>query len=177
MSDHTALTEPSPWIVRWAELAPPGGTVLDLACGGGRHGRLFLQRGHPVTFVDRNLGGVEDLRGTENCRLVKADLEDGSPWPFAANKHFDCVVVTNYLWRPILPRIVGSVSPGGCLLYETFGVGNEVYGKPCNPDFLLQPNELIGAVRNVLTVRAYGHGLNSLPLPAVRQHIAAVRPR
>lgn len=176
MTSHATMREPSPWIVRWAELAPPGGKVLDVACGGGRHGRLFLAGGHDVTFLDRDLDGVADLRDDPAATLVEADLEDGSPWPLP-RRRFGCVVVTNYLWRPILPKIIASVGVGGCLLYETFGMGNEAHGKPSNPDYLLEPDELLRAVKGTLSVRAYGHGLDNHPAPAVRQHIAAVRAR
>lgn len=174
MTSHANMQEPSPWVQRWADLAPSGTPVLDLACGGGRHGRFFLKRGHPVTFVDKNLQGVDDLSGMPKATLIDADLEDGSPWPLP-RRRFGCVVVTNYLWRPILPKVIASVGKGGCLIYETFAVGNEVYGKPSNPDFLLKPDELLQAVKGRLMVRAYGHGLETDPAPAMRQHIAAVR--
>lgn len=165
----------SAWVRRFAALVPAGAAVLDVACGGGRHGRLFLERGHPVTFVDLDLGGVEDLRGRPGVELVAADLEAGGPWPPGARR-FGGVVVTHYLWRPILPALVGAVAPGGALIYETFAAGNEKLGRPRRPDFLLRPGELLEAVRGQLEVRAYEHGRVESPRPAVVQRIAAVRP-
>jgi SAM-dependent methyltransferase len=113
-----------------------GAAVLDLACGGGRHTRLFLARGHPVTAADLDLGGLADLRGHPQLELIAADLE-GAPWPLPGRR-FGAVVVTNYLWRPLFPAILESVDEGGVLLYDTFARGNEVR-RPTNPDFLLGP--------------------------------------
>ena len=165
--------EPSAWVARFAELVPAGGRVLDVAAGGGRHARFFLERGHPVTVVDRSAGGVADLAGHPSVEIVEIDLEDGSAWPFTG-RAFDAVVVTNYLWRPILGDIVGAVGPGGVLLYETFRRGQEQFGRPQNPDFLLDDNELIDAVRGALRVVAYEDLVLDDPPRAV-QRIAAVR--
>jgi len=163
--------EPSPWIVRHAPLVPAGGAVLDVAAGGGRHARLFLERGHAVTAVDRDVGGLAPAR---HLTIVQADLEDGSPWPFAGLR-FAGVVVTNYLHRPLLPPLVAAVAPGGALLYETFAAGNGRFGKPSNPAFLLNPGELLEAVRGHLRVVAYENVVISAPRPAAVQRIAAVR--
>lgn len=149
--------------------------MLDVACGGGRHLRHFRNLGHPVTGVDRDLTGVADLADSDGVELLEADLEAGAPWPFG-DRRFAAVVVTNYLWRPLLPAIVAAVGPDGWLLYETFARGNERYGRPHNPDFLLLPGELLEAVAGRLTVVAYEHGAVERPRPAVVQRIAAVRP-
>jgi SAM-dependent methyltransferase len=161
--------EASPWVRRWNHLVPAGGTVLDVACGYGRHMRWFAAQGHPVTGVDRlgeAISSVADLGET-----VLADIENG-PWPFTG-RTFDGVVVTNYLWRPLLPAIVQSVAPGGVLIYETFAAGNETVGKPSRPDFLLQPGELLRACQE-LRVVAYEDGFLDEP-PRFIQRIAAVR--
>ncbi len=129
----------SAWVARFAELVPGGGAVLDLAAGGGRHAQLFLARGHPVTAVDRDTSRLRAVRHPALC-VVEADLE-GAPWPLGEQR-FAGVVVTNYLWRPLLPRIGGAVAAGGVLIYETFMRGNERHGKPSNPAFLLEPDEL-----------------------------------
>ncbi|MFN4087470.1 MAG: class I SAM-dependent methyltransferase [Alphaproteobacteria bacterium] len=165
---------PSPWVLRCAPLVRPAGTVLDLACGGGRHARLFLARGNAVTAVDRDLAGVADLEGAPRFAAVAVDLEDGSPWP--AGGPFDAVVVANYLHRPLFPAIMAAVAPGGVLIYETFAAGNERFGRPANPDFLLRPGELLDAVRGRLTVLAYEHGREDDPRPAVVQRLCAWRP-
>ncbi len=163
---------PSPWIVRFAPLVRSGGSVLDLACGGGRHGRLFLQNRHQVTFLDRDLSGVADLCANANATLIEADIEN-APWPLDGQK-FDAVVVTNYLWRPLFPQITAALAQNGMLIYETFMAGNERFGKPSNPDFLLRPDELLDWCHEAgLTVRAFEQGEES---SAVRQRICAVKP-
>jgi len=157
---------PSEWVQRFAGLVVPGGTVLDLAAGGGRHARLFARAGCRVLAVDRDVSGLTPEPGLE---VLQADLESG-PWPFG-DRRFDGIVVTNYLHRPLLPRLVSGTA--GVLIYETFAVGNERFGRPSNPDFLLKPGELLEAVRGQLTVRAYEHG--ELPGPAIKQRISAIR--
>jgi len=164
----------SAWVRRFAGLVAPGGAVLDLACGGGRHARLFRRLGHPVTALDRDLSGVTDLADAPGVELVTADLENGSPWPLAG-RTFAAIVVANYLHRPLLPRLPQVLAPGGVLMYETFAAGNEAYGRPRNPDFLLRPGELLGALAGALTVVAYEHGTVGRPRPAVVQRICAVR--
>jgi SAM-dependent methyltransferase len=169
--------EPSSWITRFGAGVPAGGPVLDVACGGGRHTRWFAARGHPVTAVDRDLSdgvGLACDPRLELIELIEHDLEDGSPWPFAG-RSFAAVVVTNYLYRPILADLVGSVAVGGWLLYETFAAGNERFGRPSNPDFLLRPGELLDAVRGALRVVAYEDVIVDAPRPAAVQRIAATR--
>src|SRR5688572_25622246 len=164
----------SEWVARFADLVPAGGRLLDVACGGGRHARFFLERGHPVTVVDRDISGVADLGENLGVEILEADLEAGEPWPFTG-RTFEGVVVTNYLWRPILPDIVAAVAPGGVLLYETFARGNEQFGHPRNPDFLLKPGELLDAVRGELRVAAYEDLIVEEPATKAVQRIAAVR--
>jgi SAM-dependent methyltransferase len=165
------MQEPSPWIGRFAHLVPPGGTVLDLACGSGRHSQFFLVRGHPVTAVDRHVAALEPHDGLE---IMQCDLEDGSPW-ILENRQFSAVMVVNYLYRPLLPRLVEAVAPGGLLLYDTFAIGNEAFGRPRNPEFLLRPGELPAAVKGELVVLDYFHGRIESPEPAIRQQICARR--
>lgn len=165
--------EPLPWIVRHAHLVPRGGPVLDLACGAGRHTRFFLARGCAVTAIDIDTSGLADLATDPGLEALVADLESG-PWPFSG-RAFAAVVVANYLWRPLFEDLVCSVAPGGLLLYETFGQGNERYGRPKNPDFLLRPGELLEVVRGRLQVVAYQHGLVDAADPTVKQRLCAVR--
>jgi SAM-dependent methyltransferase len=164
---------PFPWIVRFAPLARQATPVLDLACGGGRHARLFLERGHPVTAVDIDVSGLADLQGDPGLDVIQADLEN-APWPLPGRR-FGAVVVTNYLWRPLFPMILDAVDEGGILLYETFALGNEAYGRPTNPDFLLRPGELLEVVRGRLQIVAYEHGRIDQPRPAIKQRLCAVR--
>jgi SAM-dependent methyltransferase len=162
---------PSPWILRFLALTAPGGTALDLAAGTGRHSRLLLAQGLAVTALDRDPDRHPDAPGLSK---IRADLEDDSPWPLPG-RLFDLVLVTNYLHRPILPDIIGAVAPGGLLLYETFAQGNERFGKPSNPNFLLRPGELAAAVAGHLEVLAFEDLELGPPRPAVIQHIAARR--
>lgn len=162
---------PSPWVQRWSHLVPAGGTVLDVACGHGRHMKWFVAAGCKVTGVDRSTEAIAAV--SPLGRALQADIENG-PWPFEGER-FDAVVVTNYLWRPLLPVIVASVAEGGVLIYETFARGNESVGRPSRPDFLLEPGELPSACAD-LRVIAYEDGFLDRPERFV-QRIAAVRKR
>jgi len=140
MGTDPCRIDPSTWVRRFAPLIPQGGRVLDLACGGGRHARLFLDLGHPVTALDRDIGPA--ATAATGAERIEADLEDGSPWPLA-ERRFAGIIITNYLWRPLFPAILGALEPGGVLLYETFALGNEAYGRPRNPHHLLERGELL----------------------------------
>jgi len=163
----------SPCVTRFAGLVAPGGGVLEIACGTGRHARLFLDRGHPVVAVDRHNAGIVDLLGRADFEFVDANLEDGRAWPLGAST-FAAVVVTNYLHRPLFASLIDALEAGGVLIYETFAEGNERFGRPSNPDFLLRPGELLAAVAGRLRVVAYEHGEIAVPRPAVVQRICAV---
>jgi SAM-dependent methyltransferase len=162
-------------VTRFAPQIPVGGTILDVAAGNGRHTRWLRARGHRVVAIDRDIAGLADLEGQDDVEIVTADLETGAPFPLAG-RSFAGVIVTNYLHRPILPALVAAVGPGGVLIYETFARGNERFGKPSNPDFLLQPGELLEAVRGRLRVVAYEDLEVAAPKPAMIQRIAAVAP-
>jgi SAM-dependent methyltransferase len=160
---------PSAWVQRWSPRVAAGASVLDVACGAGRHLRWFAERGCRVTGVDRNAQAVSELHALG--RVLVADIENG-PWPFEGEL-FDAVVVTNYLWRPLLPTLRASVAEGGVLLYETFSAGHQTVGKPSNPDFLLRPGELLQAAAG-LRVLGYEDGFLDAP-PRFVQRIAALR--
>ncbi|CBS88027.1 class I SAM-dependent methyltransferase [Azospirillum lipoferum] len=178
MSTPHPLSPPSPWVERFAPLVRAGGPVLDLACGGGRHLRLFHRRGHPVAGLDRDLGGVADLDGSAGVTLIQADLESGDSGSHTPSLptagRFAGIVVTNYLHRPLFPAILAALEPGGVLIYETFADGNARFGRPSSPDFLLRRGELLEAVRGTLQVVAFEQGEISVPKPAVVQRICAV---
>jgi SAM-dependent methyltransferase len=162
MGSHEDL-RPSDWVVRWAPLITHG-PVLDVASGAGRHARFFAARGLEVVAVDRE---AQVIRG---AKFIQADLENGSPWPFAGER-FGGIVVTNYLHRPLLPVLGAALGDNGVLIYETFMVGNERYGKPSNPNFLLRPGELLQAY-GALTVIGFEQGDVGR---AVIQRICALR--
>jgi len=169
----TSDSPPSTWIARFS--AQAAGPVLDVACGSGRHTKLFLGLGHDVTAVDRDTSRLGAIAANPRLTIIETDLErDADPWRPAAAA-YGSVVVTNYLWRPLLPALIDAVAPGGMFLYETFASGNERFGKPSNPDFLLAPNELEDAVAGKLEVRAFEQGEVSEPRPSVIQRICAVR--
>jgi len=160
---------PSAWVMRWVPLIRPGGAVLDLACGAGRHARALARLGFEVSAVDRDTSAfVDPPAGVE---ILQADLEGGA-WPYPGAR-FDGIVATNYLHRPLLPVLVDSLEPGGVLVYETFARGNERFGKPSNPAFLLAPGELLDAVRGRLRVLAYEDLVVEEPRPAAVQRICA----
>ena len=170
-----AQANPSPWLQRWAHLLPADGSVLDVACGRGRHLRWLAGRGHRVTGIDHDaaaLASSADLVATAGATLVEADLER-SPWP-CSGQAFDAVVVTHYLWRPLWPALLAALAPGGVLVYETFAAGNETVGKPSRPDFLLQPGELLVRCAG-LRVVAFEDGFLGDPARFV-QRLVAVRP-
>ncbi|MCU0925067.1 MAG: class I SAM-dependent methyltransferase [Hydrogenophaga sp.] len=162
---------PSHWVQRWSHLVPVGGSVLDVACGAGRHMRWFAERGHAVTGVDRSPEAVAAV--AHIGQAVEADIENG-PWPFEGQT-FDAVVVTNYLWRPLLATLMGSVADGGVLIYETFAAGNETVGRPSRPDFLLQPGELLHVCAD-LQVVAYENGFLEDPERFVQRIVAVRKP-
>jgi SAM-dependent methyltransferase len=158
------VEEASPWVVRWAGLVERG-PVLDVAAGSGRHSLLFAERGLEVVAVDREPVNVPGVR------FVRADLEDGAPWPLAGQR-FAAVVVTNYLHRPLFAALAASLAEGGLLIYETFMAGNERYGRPSNPAFLLRPGELLEAFP-ALTPIAFEQGYVERPKPALIQRLCA----
>ncbi len=168
-------SNPSNWVRRFLGGISPGGSVLDVACGGGRHMRLALDMGYTVTGIDRDLSQVEDLAERGDVGLIEADLETGRAFPLK-DMRYDGVIVTNYLHRPILADIIGCVAAHGVLIYETFGLGHERHGKPSNPKFLARPNELIAAVLPSLVVVAYEHGQRQGTHPKIVARIAACGP-
>jgi SAM-dependent methyltransferase len=162
---------PSPWVLRFAAHLAPGARVLDLACGHGRHARWLAARDCAVTAIDADAACAESLAGVAGVTFRCYDLE-AAPWPIAA-RSFDAVVVVHYLHRPLLPRLAECLDEGGLLVYETFARGNEVFGRPRSPDFLLAPRELLQAFAS-LRVLAFEDGVQAEP-PAMIQRIAALR--
>ncbi len=177
-TSHSKTEAPSAWVARFAPLIPGGeggrGRVLDLAAGSGRHTRLSLDSGNRVLAVDRDTARLDRLAGRDGLEILSADLEAEPAWR-PEESAFAGIVVTNYLWRPLLPLLPDWLGDGGVLIYETFARGNERFGRPRNPAHLLEPGELLEAARDRLQVVAYEHGATSAPRPAVIQRIAAVK--
>ncbi|EKZ96776.1 methyltransferase domain-containing protein [Cupriavidus metallidurans] len=169
---HPPIAAPSPWLTRWAHLIRPGGRVLDLACGSGRHSAWLAAQGFAVLAVDRDAEAIAALPSGIERRTV--DLEQGA-WPLADAGRFDAVVVTNYLHRPLWPHLIEVLAPRGVLIYETFAAGNETVGKPSRPDFLLRPGELLEVAHDALRVVGYEDGTLEVPRTAFVQRICAVR--
>ncbi len=172
MDPSHGLQTPSAWVVRFAGLIAAGGRVLDVACGQGRHSRYLAGLGLRVVAVDRDPQAVAALTGVPGVRATLADIE-GGPWPYAGER-FDAVVVTNYLHRPLLSVLRDSLLPAGVLIYETFAAGNQRYGRPSNPEFLLEPGELLELCRG-LRVIAYEDVYVEDPKPALVQRVCAVQ--
>lgn len=177
---HLRITDPSLWIMRFSPLIKSGGSVLDLACGGGRHARHLLKQGCRVVALDRVTDAVNDLKSDQSCEIITADLEgdepvfsDGGP---LQGRSFDAIVVVNYLHRELFDTLIDALNPGGIFIYKTFARGNEIYTRPRNPHHLLKSGELLKLVEGKLQVVAYEHGIiEKGPLPGVIQRICAVK--
>lgn len=165
----------SAWVRRFASLVPAGSPVLDLACGRGRHSRLFLERGHPVLAVDRDLSGLGELREAPRLEALACELEEET-LPAFFQRRFGGIVVTNYLHRPLFAPLAAALAPGGVLIYETFAKGNERFGKPSNPDFLLDPGELLTVFIGRLRIVAFEDVIVEEPRPAAVQRLCAQAP-
>lgn len=168
------LPPASDWVRRWSHLLTTHNSVLDIACGQGRHMKWFADQGHEVTGID--ISPVAIQAAAVFGKTVLADIEN-DPWPLMDGlqvRQFDAVLVTNYLWRPLFPRIADCLAPGGVLIYETFAQGQEKLGKPSRPDFLLSRGELLAAFGDLRLV-AFEEGFLDDP-PRCVQHIAAIKP-
>jgi SAM-dependent methyltransferase len=171
MTRHNLIEQPSPWIVKYASLIPEKGRVLDLACGNGRHAIWLAQQGYQVDAVDRDAQALSNMMGMDNIEVIVVDIEAGD-WPYS-DLRYDGVIVSRYLYRPLLPALAEILNPGGVLIYETFMTGNERYGKPSNPDFLLLPNELLEIYSPLLNIIDFEQGEMRTPRPVVMQRICA----
>ena len=170
---HALHEPPSPWLIRHAPLIPAGGTVLDLACGNGRNTRWLAEQGWSVAAVDQDETAIEGLQGLGGIHAWVVDLEQGL-WPFE-DRRFDAIVVCRYLHRPLLPKLAEALAENGVLIYETFMRGQEKFGRPQNPDFLLRSDELYEAYGKTLTVVAFEQGVAETPKPAMVQRLCAIR--
>lgn len=172
--DTPQSTPPSPWLRRFLPLLRPKGRVLDLAAGRGRHTRLLREAGHQVVAVDRDTAALRAAwSGDSLCEIIEMDLEDGGSWQLGGG--YDAIVVTNYLHRPLLPALAPALAEGAVLIYATFMVGQERFGRPANPDFLLRPGELLAVFMHRLAIAAFEQGEVRTPSPAMVQRIAAVK--
>jgi len=171
MIEQISIEQPSPWIVKHAPLIRNNGRVLDLACGSGRHAIWLAKQGYRVDALDRDAKALANMEGMDNINVLNVDIEAGD-WP-GSGQQYDGIIVSRYLYRPLLSRLDKMLKPDGILIYETFMIGNERYGKPSNPDFLLLPNELLETYSPLLSIIAFEQGDVELPRPAVMQRICA----
>ncbi len=167
------IGEPSPWMVKYVPLIAKKGRILDLACGSGRHAIWLAQQGYQVDAIDRDAQALSGMEGMDNINIHIADLE-ANDWPYS-DQRYDGIVISRYLYRPLLHTLAEMLKPGGVLIYETFMVGNERYGKPSNPDFLLLPDELLNTYSSLLNIIAFEQGEETVPKPAVMQRICATK--
>lgn len=172
-NQYTHPADASPWVARFAPLIPAGGEVLDLACGAGRHARYLAELGYRVEAVDKDEALLATLAGVANVIARRADLEGGA-WPYFG-RHFDGIVVTNFLWRPLMPSLMACLAEGGVLIYETFMSGNERFGSPSSPEHLLRSGELLDMMHKRFTVVAFEQGEVEQPRPSVIQRICVCR--
>lgn len=168
------MEKPSPWIVKYAPLIPKSGRVLDLACGRGRHAIWLAMQGYQIDAIDHDEKAVSGMAGMDNINVFINDIE-ASAWP-QSDLRYDGLIVSRYLYRPLLRTLAMLLNPGGVLIYETFMVGNERHGKPSNPHFLLQPNELLEIYSPLLNIISFEQREEQYPRPAVMQRICAARP-
>ena len=169
---------PSSWIMQQAERWPNGSKILDFASGYGRHS-MALSSSFPGRFeilaTDYNHAALRELAAQfPNVKTLHTDLENTNIWPFA-DHDFDVVLVTNYLFRPRLPELFRLIRNEGFLAYETFADGNGTYGRPSNPNFLLNDGELPACLPNDFEILDYFHGKIDQPRPAIIQRLAAKR--
>lgn len=167
------LETPSAWIMKHTPLIHQGGRVLDLACGGGRHAIRLAQLGYKVDAIDRNAQITSAMQGIANITRYIADLETNTGYAF--KNRYDGIIVSRYLHRPLLNTLAEILHPGGVLIYETFMVGNERYGKPSNPDFLLLPDELLKTYAPLLKIISFEQGEENKLTQAVMQRICAIK--
>ena len=170
---HDLILNASPWVKRFFPFIPKGGVVLDLACGSGRHSELLANSGYQVLAVDQDVSAIDSL-GNPLITAKRLNLEEAE-WPLVGSE-FSGIVVTNYLYRPHLDQLPKMLLEGGVLIYETFALGNGDFGKPSNPNFLLNPGELLAfAARHDLKVLAYEDIYVDQPKPAMVQRLCAVK--
>jgi len=172
--NFTTSIEPSCWLQRHSSLIPHSGPILDIAAGSGRHTQYLLDKGHVVISIDKDVSRLARIKSSR-LFIARVDLETPKPWPFK-NGAFAAIIVTNYLHRPLLPQIINGLAVGGLLVYETFANGNEKFGKPTNPDYLLKAGELIQLTLGHLHILAYEDLTVDQPRPAQIQRIVASRP-
>ena len=173
-AQNNSSDSPADWVIEYSKLIPLGGQVLDVACGRGRNTRFLLEKGYSVVALDKDVEGLSDLKNHPDLEIIAADLEDGRPFP-VLNRQFSGIVVTNYLYRPLFGDLVSALAGGGVLIYQTFMQGNEEFGRPRNPDFLLKENELKDEFGSTLDVIAFEQGYTEKPKPAMVQKICALK--
>ena len=158
------LWRPSPFLERVLPLLPapsPRTRVLDLAAGAGRESVFLALHGYPVEAWDNDrdaLARAEALAAHHGVTIATRlyNLERESP-ELPDSRHA-IVTVFRFLHRPLFPHIDRAVAPGGCLVYETFLRGQERFGRPRHPRFLLDPGELARAFPS-LEVEIYEESL------------------
>lgn len=171
MIEQISIEPPSTWIVKHAPLIRNNGRVLDLACGNGRHAIWLAKQGYRVDALDRDAGALASMAGVDSINVLNVDIEAGG-WPDSGQR-YDGIIVSRYLYRPLLSRLAEMLKLGGILIYETFMIGNERYGRPRNPDFLLRPNELLDVYSPLLSIIAFEQGEVKTPRLAVTQRLCA----
>jgi len=174
LSEQLNMSHPAPseWVKRHAHRFPAQGRVLDVAAGSGRNARWLAEQGLQVSAIDRDATAMDTL-SQYGIHAQVHDLE-AAAWPFPAES-FDAIIVCRYLYRPIFPYLIYSLNWHGVLIVETFMQGQESYGRPSNPDFLLRPGELEEWFANQMQVISFEQGLLQQDPPAMIQRICCIK--
>ena len=185
MTTHSHLSLASDWVKRFIHLIPhhEDSCVIDLACGSGRHTLFALEQGYKVIAVDLQTQALDELKKNlatdvqNRLEVMKIDLEQSEFPNLKIDQLVSGLIVTNYLYRPHFQSLLDLLAPGGILIYETFALGNEQFGKHSNPAFLLQKDELWQYMqsRNDFSVVSFEQGYVERPKPAMIQRICAVK--
>ena len=159
MEKFTNKLKPSNWIINQVDALEISkkNNILDFASGNGRHAINLVKSYSRITAIDKDVNKLNLYKNTENINTICFDLETDEEWPLG-KESFDVIIVTNYLYRPRIKELTSLLKKDGFLFYETFAVGNEKYGKPTNPAYLLKKRELINIFKNKFEIIYYFQG-------------------
>ncbi len=130
-----AVEEPSPYAVRFLRRVVrvvPGGTLLDVGCGEGRHAIAAAWLGFRVTGVDYEPLALRRARRFATIKQAKGIVfrrADALSLPFAASR-FDVVLDYGCLhhqrksdWPAYMSGVLRVLKPGGFYILSVFGPG------------------------------------------------------
>ena len=160
--EYAARTHPSPLLAAWTDRLPEG-RALDVACGLGRNAIHLAAGGYAVDAMDISdvaLAGARkraDAAGV-TVNWMAVDLEQ----PDIARCAYDVIVVARFLDRPLIPRLIDALRPGGHIVYDHHYIAPVRVGGPASRRFRARPNELLERFR-ALRVLFYEEGITADP--------------